>query len=439
MATLIVGGGIIGLSTAYYLSETQDVVVVDTAPELFRCASGRSGGYMSRLWYGPEVAPLGKLSFRLHAEAAAAHDGAAAWGYRRTTAWSIKSAGRRPETEYAEERLPKDGAMPPWVFGDPAESYVLDGEDDCAQVNPRLLCEHLYRTCVARGVRIIHPCVVESVAGTKAVRSATLRHLVTGAAETVSIGAVVFATGAWTADAFKRALPAASYTPPVSALAGFALVLSSPRVPYVGTDAPVDPDAHPSTDVAYYLDAPAPSAEPQASAIDVTQALFVRPAAGESWSPEIFLRANGEIFYAGLNEASYEPPVIARPAPAYTKDPLASSRQSATFASALAAMTEAAIIAPGRNKFDAVLESARNLLGPDVSVLRRSVCVRPVTPSGDPIIGLVPPERAAGLANVYVCAGHGPWGISLSLGTGRVMADIVTGQPVSADVSALAP
>lgn len=42
-----------------------------------------------------------------------------------------------------------------------------------------------------------------------------------------------------------------------------------------------------------------------------------------------------------------------------------------------------------------------------------------------------------GGGKVFVCAGHGPWGISLSLGTGLVLAEMVLGRELSADVSQL--
>jgi glycine/D-amino acid oxidase-like deaminating enzyme len=38
---------------------------------------------------------------------------------------------------------------------------------------------------------------------------------------------------------------------------------------------------------------------------------------------------------------------------------------------------------------------------------------------------------------VYIASGHGPWGISLSLGTGQVMAELVEGRELSADISGL--
>jgi hypothetical protein len=50
--TVILGSGIIGLSTAYYLSgsggtDPKSIHLVDESTELFRCASGLAGGFLS--------------------------------------------------------------------------------------------------------------------------------------------------------------------------------------------------------------------------------------------------------------------------------------------------------------------------------------------------------------------------------------------------------
>ena len=39
---------------------------------------------------------------------------------------------------------------------------------------------------------------------------------------------------------------------------------------------------------------------------------------------------------------------------------------------------------------------------------------------------------------VFVATGHGPWGVALSLGTGRVVAEMVLGRKTSVDVGVLA-
>jgi glycine/D-amino acid oxidase-like deaminating enzyme len=51
-STVIVGSGIIGLSTAYFLSESgntdpKNIHLVDASSDLFRCASGFAGGFLA--------------------------------------------------------------------------------------------------------------------------------------------------------------------------------------------------------------------------------------------------------------------------------------------------------------------------------------------------------------------------------------------------------
>ena len=53
------------------------------------------------------------------------------------------------------------------------------------------------------------------------------------------------------------------------------------------------------------------------------------------------------------------------------------------------------------------------------------VCPRPATPDGRPLIGPVP-----GLDGLYVCAGHGPWGISTGPASARLAAELMLGRDV---------
>jgi len=92
--TVILGSGIIGLSTAYYLSLSPStprasIHLVDSSPALFASASGRAAGFLAADWFAPSLAPLGELSFALHRELADAHGGARRWGYSRSTGTSV--------------------------------------------------------------------------------------------------------------------------------------------------------------------------------------------------------------------------------------------------------------------------------------------------------------------------------------------------------------
>lgn len=113
--TVIVGSGIIGISTAYYLSlltlnenrvgisdgDTQDtkrehhIHLVDPAPVLFEhVASGKAGGFLARNWFSSSVAELGAFSFDLHKKLAERFDGRNKWGWSQSTVINLDVTGR---------------------------------------------------------------------------------------------------------------------------------------------------------------------------------------------------------------------------------------------------------------------------------------------------------------------------------------------------------
>lgn len=139
------------------------------------------------------------------------------------------------------------------------------------------------------------------------------------------------------------------------------------------------------------------------------------------FSPEIFSRVGGQIYVAGLNTDAIPLPKLA------TEKPIS------------------------REAINELKKVAAKLLGPeggtvdDIEVVREGLCFRPVTPYGTPIISRIDDEhleegiatRPDAKGGVFLAAGHGPWGISLSLGTGKVLAEMAQGRRISADVSSL--
>ena len=109
--TVIVGSGIIGISTAYYLSlltskeeniaGTSDgdaqntkqehyIHLVDPAPVLFKhVASGKAGGFLARNWFSSSAAELGAFSFDLHNKLAKQFDGRKQWGWGQSAVISL--------------------------------------------------------------------------------------------------------------------------------------------------------------------------------------------------------------------------------------------------------------------------------------------------------------------------------------------------------------
>jgi glycine/D-amino acid oxidase-like deaminating enzyme len=50
-------------------------------------------------------------------------------------------------------------------------------------------------------------------------------------------------------------------------------------------------------------------------------------------------------------------------------------------------------------------------------------CPRPLSADGLPLIGALPDRT-----NLYVCAGHGPWGISTGPASARLVSDLMLGR-----------
>ena len=102
MPTVIIGAGIIGCSTAYYLSQSpsttppSSIHLIESSPELFASASGYAAGFLARDWFSSSSASLGALSFDLHKELAEQNNGVEKWGYSRSTSTSmIEISGKR--------------------------------------------------------------------------------------------------------------------------------------------------------------------------------------------------------------------------------------------------------------------------------------------------------------------------------------------------------
>lgn len=108
----MLGGGVIGSTTAYYLTRHPDynpeihkITLLEAAPEIASGASGKAGGLLA-LWAYPTC--LVPLSYKLHAELAAEHNGAEKWGYRRLGCGSLQAVVSNDRIEHLQ-RSKEDG------------------------------------------------------------------------------------------------------------------------------------------------------------------------------------------------------------------------------------------------------------------------------------------------------------------------------------------
>ncbi|EHK19005.1 uncharacterized protein TRIVIDRAFT_43790 [Trichoderma virens Gv29-8] len=340
--TVILGSGVIGLSTAYYLLQHQpgdSIHLVDSANELFASASGFAGGFLAKDWFRPELMPLAELSFEEHRKLAEEENGRERWGYAKSVTVSYEPNGpllngKRGEDWLLEgtsragvvdsRREHQDGEVPGWLRRVDGDSVsVIDDGSGTAIVDPLRFCKFLLEKVKAAGVHIHNPA-------------------------------------------------------------------SASRI---------------ETDEAGKL-----------SGVTTCHSVYTTM---DALSPEVYSRTDGVIYVAGVNHAS-----IPLPKPTV---------KAVTF----------------NESIEKLKNIARRLIatpnGEDLEIVREGLCFRPITKRGTPYIARLPEdklgedfrstEQAPG--GVFIASGHGPWGISLSLGTGKVVAEMMSGKPLSADISSL--
>ncbi|KAI9462453.1 FAD dependent oxidoreductase [Lactarius psammicola] len=383
---LIIGAGIIGVATAYHLSQLSPgltIHLLDSSPSLFASASGKAAGFLARDWFPPATASLGALSFDLHRRLAEEHDGSRLWGYSPSTAFSLPEARRAPDGKKGEDWLfegvsrstsavvnagyNSTAALPLWLaagreVAPPAADAISSGATS-AQVDPLQLCQFLLAQCLSRNVHVHHPVFVADVITSpdNTITGLTVRSPA-GSPTVLPCDALLLTAGAWTPRVFNALFPNATVSLPITHLSGHSV--------------------------------------PEVSVITGCHAIFTTDDDAR-FSPEIFSRAGGDI-YAGLNTTTIPVPELA-------------SEVQAEPAS-----------------IEVLMRTARNLLDD-------GFCHHPFSRSGRPLLTrLTSQQTCVGLhGGIWVSAGHGPWGISMSLGTGLVLAELILRYSPRADVSQL--
>ena len=185
---------------------------------------------------------------------------------------------------------------------------------------------------------------------------------------------LILAAGAWTPSVHRTLFGLSDNKLLITPLAGHSLVLRSPLwpPPKLDTTDKRDTECH---------------------------AVFTTDSEG-GYSPELFSRMPGGLIYlAGLNSSTYPLPEVA----------------------------DQRVI--DSNSIEILKRTAGRLLGEgEFEVVREGVCWRPVSGRGGPLP--IVKKFKEYETDVIVAAGHGAWGISLSLGTGWCVRQILEGKCV---------
>lgn len=135
MRICIIGGGIIGASIAFHLTEAgcSNVTIVERTG--VACgASGRAGGFLAKNWRSGAEGKFSEASFIAHSELAERlkNEFSVDVLYRRLTTFnlSIDETGKPTKKPTDQPSLPK------WVTANVRESETLGTEETTAQVHP---------------------------------------------------------------------------------------------------------------------------------------------------------------------------------------------------------------------------------------------------------------------------------------------------------------
>jgi FAD dependent oxidoreductase len=125
--TVILGGGIIGLSTAYFMAlaeselhngEHSRIVVVDPSLTMCAGASGQNEGALGDFGFQEPMLPLAKFSYQLHDHLAAVNDGACKYGFSEFEIHTVFSRGydpSNPRLPFPVKKQEDPSCLPRWL------------------------------------------------------------------------------------------------------------------------------------------------------------------------------------------------------------------------------------------------------------------------------------------------------------------------------------
>jgi glycine/D-amino acid oxidase-like deaminating enzyme len=237
---VIIGGGIIGSSTAYFLTRhpkydpLKHSITILEATGIASGASGKAGGLLALWAYPSSLVPL---SFRLHKELAAEHGGDQRWGYRALGVGSIDCVGRpisasripgkgeelkgvhdisisgtgdgnvslEKRSADSYKRLRKVGLPDDldWISSDSARGYdSMGSERDTAQVHPYQFTTSMADLATEKGARIIIGKCTSIDTNNKKVEYTTSD---SATPQSIPADDVVITAGPWTSKVYSSA------------------------------------------------------------------------------------------------------------------------------------------------------------------------------------------------------------------------------------------
>ncbi|KAH8646276.1 FAD dependent oxidoreductase [Xylariales sp. PMI_506] len=439
---VIVGGGVIGCTTAYYLtrhpvySPSRVSITLLEATRLASGASGKAGGLLAQWAYPSNLVPL---SFDLHQNLATEHHGADAWGYRTISCGKLTARDRglgaeaQHEPNFLSWTQQKIASWIPlgkrrdletntetttatdiphnldWFDRKAIQQYEdIAPLQETAQVHPYHFTLAMANLAQERGAKVIVGAVAEEVeygsqdseADAKdheelqpalASKVVAVNYLDKETSKITRLAAdiVILAAGPWTPDL----LPSL----PMNTMRAHSVTLKPKRS-----------EALPGYCLFTEITVPL-KASTSSSYDDDEQHWHSAPDSAErAVRPEIYSRPDNEVYVAGECD---------------TRVPLPPSTDQVKVDQDACRLLEEAV--------GGISDDLR-----EAAVTSRKACYLPTvdSPSGNPLIGLTWTH------GLLLATGHSCWGIQNAPGTGKLISEIVfEGEPKSADISSLDP
>ncbi|KAI9934045.1 hypothetical protein ASPWEDRAFT_36031 [Aspergillus wentii DTO 134E9] len=397
---VIVGGGIIGCCSAYYLTRhpsfdpSRHSVTLLEASEIAGGASGKAGGLLALWAYPSNIVPL---SYKLHAELAKEHNGKERWGYREVGCGQAVAKGRPLSDENAEGGGARSGSsvslqkrsaaalsklksagVPQdldWIAPELWREYEsMSDPGETAQVHPYLFTTSIAKLAEEKGAKITLGSVKKIGYSNDSVESVTYTENETGKSRTIPATDVIVSAGPWT----RSILPEA----PISSMRAHSVVI------------------RPTKPVSAYtlftnIEMPANFDPSKRSRATVA-------------SPEIYARPDDTVYACG--DGDHEVPL-----PETSADVEVDQERC-------------------RDIFNQVGSISDELR--DGEITARQACYLPNVAAirGGPLVG------HTGTKGLYLAAGHTCWGVQNAPGTGKVISEFVfDGNAKSAKIGSLDP
>jgi glycine/D-amino acid oxidase-like deaminating enzyme len=418
---VVVGGGIIGSTSAYFLSHhpsfdpSRDSITILESTKIAGGASGKAGGLLA-LWAYPSC--IVPLSYRLHKELAEKHGGEERWGYRGVSCGSIECYGRpipakssvkgkkdMPTGEDAEangsesvslkKRSPEALALLEkagvpkdldWVDPSGVVDYGSMGTPETtAQVHPYQFTTSMAKLAEEKGVKVVFGHAIkisQSLSGSRPIDGVLYtQDSFGGIPQALKATHVILAAGPWTQTLWPKA--------PISATRAHSVTIRPTR---------------PVSAYALFTQIELPK---DFTAARTSVAKKRSKGLAQVVTPEIYARPNNEVYACGEGDHTV-------PLPA-TSDKVQVDEQRC------------------QDIVDYVGSISDELR--DGEVTARQACYLPsVTSGGGPIIG------ETSVKGLIVAAGHTCWGIQNAPATGKLVSEIVfEGGAKSANIGSLSP